>query len=69
MKNLYTYKQIKDKIETCDYSSEMLLMHLLLRYEELEKERDEARREAEMVRDYPKYKHKFGWVFSWEEDS
>ena len=36
MKSLYTYKEIKDKIKSSDYSAEMLLMHLLLRYEELE---------------------------------
>ena len=36
MKNLYTYKEIKDKLETSDYSAAMLLMHLLLRYEELD---------------------------------
>ena len=36
MKNLYTYKEIKDKINSGDYNAEMLLQHLLLRYEELE---------------------------------
>lgn len=38
MKNLYTYKEIKDKIKSNDYNAEMLLQHLLLRYEEIEKE-------------------------------
>ena len=52
MKNLYTYKEIKDKIKSNDYNAEMLLMHLLLRYEEIENERDEARELAVKLREY-----------------
>jgi len=43
MKNLFTYKEIKEKIKSNDYNAEMLLMHLLTNFEKLEQERDEAR--------------------------
>jgi len=65
MKNLYTYKEIKEKIKSNDYNAEMLLMHLLLNFEKLEQERDEARRIANRWRSGTSQK----WTFPWEEGS
>ena len=50
MKNLFTYKEIKEKIKSNDYNAEMLLMHLLTNFEKLEQERDEVRRELQGVK-------------------
>jgi len=63
MKNLYTYKEIKEKIKSNDYNAEMLLMHLLLNFEKLEQERDEARRIANRWRSGTSQK----WTFPWEK--
>jgi len=63
MKNLYTYKEIKEKIKSNDYNAEMLLMHLLLNFEKLEQERDEARRIANRWRSGTSRK----WTFPWEK--
>ena len=69
MKNLYTYKEIKDKIKSNDYNAEMLLMHLLLNFEKLEKERDEAREEAEIVRALYSDATGITGTFPWDKDS
>lgn len=63
MKNLYTYKEIKEKIKSNDYNAEMLLMHLLTNFEKLEQERDEARRIANRWRSGTSQK----WTFPWEK--
>lgn len=69
MKNLYTYKEIKEKIKSNDYNSEMLLMHLLLNFEKLEQERDEAREEAEIVRALYSNATGVTGTFPWDKDS
>jgi hypothetical protein len=65
MKNLFTYKEIKEKIKSNDYNAEMILMHLLLNFEKLEQERDEARRIANRWRSGTSQK----WTFPWEKGS
>ena len=78
MKSLYTFNEIIDKINSHDYNTEMMLQHLIVRYKELENERDESRRQARCVRAF--YEGQFlplgddgmfieGWRFSWEEGS
>jgi len=49
MKSLYTFNEIIDKINSNDYNAEMMLQHLIVRYKELEKERDEARQEVKTI--------------------
>ena len=63
MRNLFTYKEIKEKIKSNDYNAEMLLMHLLTNFEKLEQERDEARRIANRWRSGTSQK----WTFPWEK--
>jgi hypothetical protein len=54
MKNLYTYAEIKDKINSGDsikYTEiEKMLRHLMLHYTCLEWERDEARNEIKRLK-------------------
>ena len=69
MKNLFTYKEIKEKIKSNDYNAEMLLMHLLLNFEKLEQERDEAREEAEIVRALYSNATGVTGTFPWDKDS
>lgn len=69
MRNLYTYKEIKDKIKSNDYNAEMLLMHLLTNFEKLEQERDEAREEAEIVRALYSNATGVAGTFPWDKDS
>ena len=73
MKNLYTYAEIKEKINSGDnikYTEiEKMLFHLMLHYTCLEWERDVAREEAETIREiynalgFPQV------TFPWEEGS
>ena len=49
MKSLYTFGEIIDKVNSNDYNAEMMLQHLIVRFAELEQERDEARRSAETL--------------------
>jgi len=69
MKNLYTYKEIKEKIKSNDYNAEMLLMHLLTNFEKLEQERDQAREEAEIVRALYSNATGVTGTFPWDKDS
>ena len=76
MKHLYTYKEIKDSINS-DYklrntTIEKMLRHLLMQYNVMEWERDEARKlaEKERLNAWNITSHKSGWVnFPWEEGS
>jgi hypothetical protein len=67
MKNLYTYKEIKDSINSDDRlrntTIEKMLRHLLMQYTILESERDEARKKAVLLRDH----YEEGNLFPWEE--
>lgn len=67
MKNLYTYKEIKDSINSDDRlkntTIEKMLRHLLMQYTCLEWERDEARKKAVSLRD----NYEEGNLFPWEE--
>ena len=68
MKNLYTYKEIKDKIKSNDYNAEMLLQHLLLNFEEIERGRDKARELAVQLREYYEGDPEFSDdLFPWEK--
>jgi hypothetical protein len=74
MKKIYTYTEIKEKINSGDsikYTEiEKMLRHLMMRYTCLEWERDQAREEAEVVRAL--YKNALGVTlvtFPWEEGS
>ena len=67
MKNLYTYKEIRDKINSGDNikltTIEKMLRHLLIQYTVIEWERDEARKKAVLLRDH----YEEGNLFPWEE--
>lgn len=67
MKNLYTYKEIKDKIKSSDSikltTIEKMLRHLLMHYTCLEWERDEARKKAVSLRDH----YEEGNLLPWEK--
>ena len=67
MKKLYTYAEIKDKINSGDNikltTIEKMLRHLLMQYTCLEWERDEARKKAVSLRDH----YEEGNFFPWEE--
>ena len=69
MKNLYTYKEIKDKINSGDSikltTVEKMLRHLLIHCTCLEWERDEARKKAVLLRDH----YEKGNFFPWEVGS
>jgi len=67
MKSLYTFNEIIDKINSHDYNTEMMLQHLIVRYKELEKERDEAREEAETFREISEHRELRDGLFPWEE--
>jgi len=76
MKNLYTYKEIRDKINSGDNikltTIEKMLRHLLMQYNVIEWERDEARKlaEKERLNAWNITSHKSGWVnFPWEKGS
>lgn len=74
MKNLYTYKEIKDKIKSNDRIKntevEKMLRHLLMQYDCIKWELDETRRLAVNLRNYyegdPNSPDDF---FPWEKDS
>jgi hypothetical protein len=67
MKNLYTYKEIRDKINSGDNikltTIEKMLRHLLMQYACLEWERDEARKKAVLLRDH----YEEGNFLPWEK--
>ena len=73
MKNLYTYTEIKEKIDSGDSIKhteiEKMLRHLMMRYTCLEWERDVARevarKEAEKIRGI----YEEIGIFPWEEGS
>jgi hypothetical protein len=69
MKKIYTYNEIKDKINSGDsikYTEiEKMLHHLMMRYTCLEWERDVARKEAEKIRGIKRAIS----IFPWEEGS
>jgi len=68
MKSLYTFNEITDKINSNDYNAEMMLQHLIVRYKELEKERDEARRSAEtLIKMWIPRELRYGFPLPWEE--
>ena len=76
MKNLYTYKEIRDKINSGDNikltTIEKMLRHLLMQYTVMEWERDEARKlaEKERLNAWNITSQKSGWVnFPWEKGS
>jgi hypothetical protein len=69
MNKLYTYREIREKIDSggsIKYTEiEKMLRHLMMRYTCLEWERDVARKEAEKIRGI----YEEIGIFPWEEGS
>jgi len=73
MKNLFTHKQIEEKINSGDsikYTEiEKMLRHLMLHYACIEWELDQAREEAEIVRALYSNATGVTGTFPWDKDS